>query len=79
MFIHSSPEFGGYLYDHCLEFFSDGLFTSMSSRGFSEVLSFLLFGTYFSVSSFCLTVCVCFCVLGEIFISLSLDGVALCR
>lgn len=42
-------------------------------------LSFFLFGTYFSVSSFFLTLCVGFYIVDETTTSPSLEGMALCR
>lgn len=79
--MHSSPKFGEHLYDHHFEFFIRKFSISISFRSLSEVLRVcvyvLLFGTYFSVSLFCLALC--FCILGETATSLSLEGMALCR
>ena len=53
---------------------------SVSSRSFSDILCLVLwFGTYPSVSSFCLPLCVCFHILVKATTSPSLERVALYR
>ena len=51
-----------YLYDHYFKFSIRHILVSVSLRYLAVVLFFplLSFGAYFSVSSFCLTLCVCF-------------------
>lgn len=74
-FIHYSVKSSEYLYNHYFKLFR--LLNSISFTCFLEVLSYLLFGAYLSVSSFCLAFCVCFYELGEISLSPRLEGLAL--
>ena len=58
---------------------SSRLFISTLLKPFLRFGLIFLFGTYFSVSSFCLALCICFHILGKTAASLSLEGVVLCR
>lgn len=74
VFFHSSHWFGEYLYDHYFRFLSGKLLISISLRFFPVVLSCSFSGTYFSVTSFCFTLHVCFYLLGETAVSPNLEG-----
>lgn len=72
MFAHSSPKFVEHLYDNYFDFLSSKLVISIFMFFFLRLL--LSFGICFSVSSLCLTLCVCFYVLGKTTTSPSLEG-----
>ena len=75
LFIHFSPWFGKHLYDY-FNSLSGRYLNSVSLRSFLRLCFVLSFKTYFSISSSCLVLCVCFYVLGKTATSLNLEGVA---
>ena len=81
VFIHIFPEFDEHFkITITLNSLSGRSLISISfSSFFPEALSVLLIGTYSSLSSFCLILCVCFYVFGKSAISPSLEGMVLFR
>ena len=78
VFIHSSPKFSGH-YDHIFTSLSEGFYLRFSNV-FSEFFPpCILFGIYSSLSSFCLTLCLCLYILGKVATSPSHGAAVLYR